>query len=208
MRVRFLAAFAILALASLFLLKAAGKVWPAVLDSLPLARASAAVLLAASLLMLLFFSVLRAGLRERGRRTLAAAATIGMAGAGIGVLVDLRSLLVTVDLASATREALTAGALGEVASVAALLWFFVRLHRRARRGVRGTGFAIAGSTLLIALAMTLFALQVSGLGLDWLRWGSYLPALALAVVAALAMAGLVRFFVLLALDPSPLTGPA
>lgn len=206
MRVRLFAGLAIFALAALFFLKAADTVWPALFHPLAQARASASILVGASLLMLLFFSVLRAGLEEGGRRALAAAATIGMAGAGVGVLVDLRNLLVSVGLASATREAVVAGRLGEVASVAALLWFFVLLHLRAGRGVRGTGFAIAGSTLLGALALTVFVLRVSGLGLDWLMSWSYLPALALAAVAAFALAGLLRFFVLLALDPSPLAG--
>ena len=54
--------------------------------------------------------------------------------------------------------------------------------------------------------LTIFVLEVSGLGLDWLMTWSYLPAIALAAVAAVALAGLVRFFVLLALDPSPLAG--
>jgi hypothetical protein len=206
MRVRLLAVFAVLALAVLFLLKAAGTLWPALFDPLPLARASAAVLLAASLLMLLFFGTLRARLEAGGRRELSAAATIGMAGAGIGVLVDLRSLLVSISLASATPEAVAAGALGEVASVAALLWFFVLLRRRARQGVRGTGLAIAGTTLLGALALAIFVLRVSGLGLDWLMWWSYLPAVAFNVGAALALAALLRFFILLALDPTPLSG--
>jgi hypothetical protein len=205
MRVRLLAVGATLALVVLFLVKAANVVWPPLSDALPVARASASVLLSASLLMLLFFSVLRTRLEERGSRALAAAATIGMAGAGIGGLVELRSLLVTIDLARATREAIAAGALGEFASVAALLWFFALLRRRARRGVRGTGLAIAGSTLLAALALSLFVLRVSGLGLDWLLRESYLPALALTGLAALGLAGLLRFFVLLALDPAPLT---
>jgi hypothetical protein len=204
MRVRLLAVGATLALVVLFLVKAANVVWPPLSDALPVARASASVLLSASLLMLLFFSVLRTRLEERGSRALAAAATIGMAGAGIGGLVELRSLLVTIDLARATREAIAAGALGEFASVAALLWFFALLRRRARRGVRGTGLAIAGSTLLAALALSLFVLRVSGLGLDWLLRESYLPALALTGLAALGLAGLLRFFVLLALDPAPL----
>jgi hypothetical protein len=206
MRVRLLAVSAILALAALFFLKGTAMVWPALFRPLPLARASASVLVVASLLMLLFFAVLRARLEERGHRALVAAATIGMAGAGIGALVDLRTLLVSVDLARATREAIAAGSLGEAASVAALAWFFALLHRRARSGVRGTGLAIAGATLLGALALTIFVLEVSGLGLDWLMTWSYLPAIALAAVAAVALAGLVRFFVLLALDPSPLAG--
>ncbi len=153
----------------------------------------------------MFFHTLRTSLEEAGRRALAAAAAIAVAGSGIGALVDLRSLLVSVDLASATREALAAGSLGEASSVAALAWFFL-LWRRSRRGARGTGLAIAGASLLGLLALAVFVLRACGLSLEWLAWWSYAPALALSAVAAFGVAALARFFLLLALDPRPLAG--
>ncbi len=200
MRVRLAAMIAMLGLGVLFAFKALGTVVPELFGPLPVARASASVLLAASLGMLLFFSTLRTSLEVGGRRALAFAASVGMAGAGIGALVDLRSLLVSLDLASGTREAAVAGHLGELASAVALLWFFVVI----RRWARGTGLAIAGSSLLVALALAIFVLEASGIGLGWLVAWSYLPTLALAPVVAGALAGLLRFFVLLALDPAPL----
>lgn len=204
MRLRLLAALALVALAILFLVKGAGTIWPARFAAPPLALAAASVRLAASLLMLLFFSGLRAALEKRGGRALAAAATVGMAGAGIGALVDLRTLLVSVDLAEATRKAIAAGALGEVASVAALAWFFVLWRSRSPAKTRGTRLAVTGAAVLELLALMVFVHEVGGLGLDWLwRW-SYAPAIALFVVAALAVTALARFFFLMALDPSPL----
>ncbi len=204
MRLRLAAMAAIAALLMLFALKGIGTVLPRAFDPLPLARASASILLAGSLGMLLFFTVLRSWLELGGRRELAAVATVGMAGAGIGALVDLRSLLVSVDLASGTPEATLAAHLGELASSAALLWFFVALRRRAHRAVPGTGLAIAGSSLLVGLTLALFVLQASGVGLSWLVAASYLPVMVLGPVAALALAGLLRFFVLVAVDPAPL----
>ncbi len=204
MSVRLAAALAIVALAAQFCFKAAGAVWPVLFGTLPLAQASAAVLLAGSLLMLLFFAALRSRLLAAGRSALAAASRIGMAGAGIGGLVALRSLLVSVDLATPTREAIAAGYLGDVSAAGALLWFFVALHRGAPRWLRGTGPAIAGCALLVALAFAVFVLQVTGEGLKWLGAWSYLPALVLASVAALALAGPLRFLVLMVRDPSPL----
>jgi hypothetical protein len=205
-RLRLPALLALLGLALLFGLKGAFSVWPAIFEPVAVARAAAVLQLVASLLMLLFFKALRDRLEARGRRAPAAAATIAMAGAGIGALVDLRSLLVSVDLASATREATAAGRLGEAAAAAALLWFFVALHRRARDWLRGTGFAVAGTSLLVALALAVFVLQASGTGLGWLGARSYLPAAALAPVALVALAGPLRFLALTALDPSPLSG--
>ncbi len=204
MSLRLSALAAIAGLLVLFTFKGVGMVLPRAFDPLPLARASASVLFAGSLGMLLFFTVLRSRLEQGGRRELAAAATVGMAGAWIGALVDLRNLLVSVDLAIGTREALVAGHLGELASTAALLWFFIALRRRARRSVPGAGLAIAGSSLLVGLTLALFVLQASGVGLGWLVVASYLPVIVLGPVAALALAGLVRFFVLVALDPAPL----
>ena len=204
MKLRLLAVLAVVALATLFLVKGADTIWPAWFAAPTMALATAAVRLAASLLMLLFFSGLRAVLEERGRRALAAAATIGMAGAGIGALVDLRNLLVNVDLARATREALAAGALGEFASVGALVWFLALWRARMRRKAGGTGFAITGASLLGLLALTAFVLEVCGLGLGWLWLWSYAPAIAIIAVATFAVAVLARFFVLIALDPSPL----
>ena len=203
MKPRPLALLAVVALAALFLLKGADKVWPAWFDSPPLDLAAASARLAASLLMLLFFSRLRMALEERGRRALAAAATVGMAGAGIGALVDLRVLLVSVDLASATRSALAAGHLGDFASVAALVWFLALWRRRSRRQARGTVSGITGAALLGLLALTAFVLDVSGLGLGWLWWWSDAPAVAVLAVATFAVAALARFFVLMALHPSP-----
>lgn len=206
MKLRLLAAMALVALVTLFLVKGAGTIRPAWFDGPPLDWAAATVRLAASLLMLLFFTGLRAELEGRGRQALAAAATIGMAGAGIGALVDLRVLLVSVDLAEATRKALTAGALGDAASVGALVWFLALWRARSGRGAPGIGFAITGAALLGLLALTAFVVDVSGLGLDWLWGWSYAPAMALAAVASAAVAALARFFVLMALDPAPLAG--
>lgn len=204
MSVRLTAALAIVALAVQFCFKTAGAVWPALFGSLPLAQASSASLLAGSLLMLLFFAALRSRLEAAGHGALAAASRIAMAGAGIGGLVALRSLLVSVDLATPTREAIAAGYLGDASAAVALLWFFVALHRGAPRWLRGTGLAIAGCSLLVALAVAVFVLQVTGEGLDWLGAWSHLPAVVLATVAALAVAGPLRFLVLVARDPSPL----
>lgn len=201
MKLRLLAILALVALATLFLVKGADAVWPGWFDRAPLALPAAAARMAASLLMLVFFTALRASLREQGREALVAAASIGMAGAGIGALVDLRTLLVSVDLAQSTREALAAGALGDVASVAALVCFLALWRRRTRRGGRGTGFAVTGATLLGLLALAAFVLDVSGLGLGWMWAWSYAPAAALFAVATLAVAALARFFLLLALDP-------
>lgn len=202
MKLRLLAILAFVALVTLFVVKGAGTIRPAWFDGPPLDWATAAVRLGASLLMLLFFTRLRAELEQRGRQALAAAATIGMAGAGIGALVDLRVLLVSVDLAEATRKALAAGALGDAASVAALVWFLALWRVRSGRGAPGTGLAITGAVLLALLALAAFVLDVSGLGLGWLRGGSFAPAVALAAVATLAVAALARFFVLMALDPA------
>lgn len=204
MKIRPLAALAIAAIGVRFLVKTTGTILPETFTPLPLAQASASLLLTASLVVLLFFAVLRRHLETVQRAKLAGATSVALAGAGIGALVDLRHLLVSVDLATATREAIEAGYLGDAAAVVTLAWFFVALHRQTRRWLRGTGLAIAGSTLLALLAVTLFALQVSGEGLGWLAHWSYLPALLLSVVAALAISGPLRCLALLARDPSPL----
>ncbi len=206
MRLRLLAGLAFVALLTLFVVKGMGTIQPAWFAAPPLDWATATVRLVASLLMLVFFTGLRAELEQRGRQALAAAATIGMAGAGIGALVDLRVLLVSVDLAEATRKALAAGALGDAASVAALVWFLALWRVRSGGGAPGTGFAITGAALLGVLALAVFALDVSGVGLGWLWGWSYAPAVALAAVASFAVAALARFFVLMALDPAPLAG--
>lgn len=206
MKLRLLAAMALVALVTLFLVKGAATIRPGWFDGPPLDWATATARLTASLLMLLFFTGLRAELEGRGRQALAAAATIGMAGAGIGALVDLRVLLVSVDLAEATHKALAAGALGDAASVAALVWFLALWRARSGGGALGTGLAITGAALLGLLALTAFALLVSGVGLDWLWAWSYAPALALLAVAVFAVAALARFFVLITLDPALLVG--
>ena len=84
MPVRVAAVLATVAFSVLFFFKTAVTIWPAAFDSEPLAGASATVLLAASVLMLAFFTTLRSRLEEGGRWALAAAATVGMAGTGIG----------------------------------------------------------------------------------------------------------------------------
>lgn len=202
MRLRLAAIVATLALGVLFPFKALGTILPDLFAPLPLARASASLMLAASLGMLLFFSTVRDRFEQRRWWSAAFAARVGMAGAGIGALVDLRNLLVSVDLASGTHRAATAGRLGELASAVALLWFFAAIRRRARTAVP----ALAGSSALVALALAVFVLDVSGLGLSWLAAWSYLPALALAPVVLAAAAGLLWFFLRFALDPSPLAG--
>ena len=114
--------------------------------------------------------------------------------------------LVTAASASLIRgrnEAVAACSLGEFVAAAALLSFFVILHRRAAPLLRGTALAIAGSSIFVALALTVFLLRLTGPGPEWLLGWSHLPALLLAPAAVLALSGLVRFFALLAANPSP-----
>ena len=79
MRVRFVSVLAGTALLVLFPLKATAMVLPALFDAPSAARVTASLLLSASLLMLVFFTALRAFLEEHGRPALAAVATIGIA---------------------------------------------------------------------------------------------------------------------------------
>lgn len=206
MKMRVLAGLSTLAFLVLFLVKTACLLWPEWFGIQPVERGLAVALVAASFLLVVFFIQLRTVLEDRGLLSLATAATIGIFGAGIGGLVELRSLLASVGMATMTREAVAACWLGEVTAAVALLAFFVIVHRRAARRVGGTGLAILGSSICVALTVTIFVLHVTGLDPGWLLGWYYLPAVVLALAAALALYGLVRFFALLALHPCPLVG--
>ncbi len=201
MRLRVLAGLAALAFLSLFVAKATGVVWPSWFGLQSLELGSSALGVTAGVLLVSFFVHLRSRLENRGARSLATAASIGISGAGIGALVDFRGLLVGFGMARMTREAIVACSLGEAVAALALLGFFVAIYRKAGTPIRGTAFAIAGSSIFVALTLMVLVLHATGYGSSWLTGWLYLPVAILAPAAAVALAWLMRFFVLVAADP-------